>query len=97
MADERFTSLEGVPLDDLSTLLICSVRYSLGRRTYMPGAVADIVRAQLPRLERHMTDHTRPILIRDIREQERFGYGDPCDERTWQDLLAWLEREESAG
>lgn len=34
--------------DDFGAVLNCAVRYTLGRRTYMPGLVIDYIRPLLP-------------------------------------------------
>lgn len=92
--------IDTVPVsDDLRMILICAVRYSLGRRTYMPGLVTEWImenmKGKLPR-------GTIEVLRRDIREQremgERGGYealGDDCDVRTWTDFETWLIMEEN--
>ena len=84
-----------VPLDeDLRTILICAIRYSLGRRTYMPGIVTDWIKGhcagKLPK-------GTIEIMMRDIQEQREMGeranydsLGDQCDVRTWEKFEAWL-------
>jgi hypothetical protein len=84
----------------LGTLLVCSVRYSVGRRTYMPGLVADLVR-------RHWHDidqGSRETLRRDVDEaiadeaKGRGSLGDACDRATWLDLAAWMRGQvEAAG
>ena len=72
---------------DRGTLLICAVRYAIGRRTYMAGEVARIVRAGL----REIAPRDVEVLHRDIREAlEQGRAGDECDEREWRALLDWL-------
>lgn len=70
---------------DLSALLICTVRYALGRRSYIVSDANGFVR-------RYLRDtNTRDVLVRDIKGQEVLGYGDSCDLNEWMDLLMWLE------
>ncbi len=83
--------------DNLYTVAICAVRYSLGRRTYMPGLVTDWVMANF---SGRMPKGTAEIMIRDIQEQREMGeratyesLGDPCDVRTWEKFEAWLYEE----
>jgi hypothetical protein len=79
---------ERMGIGDLGTLVICSIRYTLGRQTYMPSEVARITRAQWADL----TEQDRGIVIRDVREwlgrEERRAPS--CDVETWRDLLEWV-------
>lgn len=81
--------MEKVEVDkkDLNGILICALRYSLGRRTYIVGDTCRWIKGLLPSL----AATTLTIMITDIEEQERFGYGDPCDLQNWMDLLAVLK------
>ena len=70
------------PDDPLMSVLICAVRYCLGRRTYMPELPAE----------------TALIMLRDINDQRRMGerigreaLGDPCDVKTWETFESWLQ------
>lgn len=80
---------------DLGTLLVCSVRYSIGRRTYMPSLVADHVM----RYWRDLDAGSRATLLRDVEEAIRDhdgglpSLGDACDETVWRDLEAFMRRE----
>lgn len=64
-------------------MLISAVRYALGRRTYIVELTVNYVIKELPRL----SDGCKKIMLDDITEHERFGYGDACDERDWMRLL----------
>lgn len=66
---------------------ISAVRYALGRRTYI---VRITVEYMLRRVD-IMSPGCRKIMIRDIEEQERFGYGDECDLKEWMKLLGKLK------
>lgn len=50
--------------EDFGTILICAVRYSLGRQTYMPGLVQGYIRPILPSLDKK----TLSVMQRDIEE-----------------------------
>ena len=90
--------IDTIPISDhLYAVLTCAVRYSLGRRTYMPGIVTSWAMAnftgKIPKNECE-------ILLNDIKEQremgERSGWdslGDPCDVRMWENFEAWLRKE----
>ena len=78
-------------------ILICAVRYALGRRSYIVGIVCDYVKAKINSLSKNCIN----IIIRDINEEfERYhdlGYtlGDDCDERDWIKLLEALKEIEN--
>lgn len=74
-------------------ILICAVRYALGRQSYIVGVVADYVNG----VKEQISDHCRDILVRDIQEEIEFYHkmGTTCgmdiDERRWQNLLEALK------
>lgn len=81
--------------DDFWTILICAVRYSIGRRTYMPGLVTDWIMANAS----DMPKGTAEIMLRDIQEQREFGerlgvseLGAECDVKTWTHFENWLKK-----
>ena len=83
--------------ENLYTVAICAVRYSLGRRTYMPGLVTDWIKANFTG---KIPKGTCEIMLRDIQEQREMGeranyesLGDPCDARTWEKFEVWLFKE----
>lgn len=53
----------------LATLMVCAVRYSHSRRSYMPSLVCDIIRDNIHLLD----DNAKEQLMKDIRrlQQER--------------------------
>lgn len=77
-------------------ILICAVRYALGRRSYIVGVVAEYVALKKKELSKYCVN----ILIRDIGEEiERYRLcgvtcGDECDDRTWRNLLKVLKEVE---
>lgn len=65
---------------DFGTLCICAIRYSMGRKTYMPLTVQNIVRAHISDLSE---DDIR-VMLQDREFQARMDmYGDPCDKEDW--------------
>ena len=76
-------------------ILICAVRYALGRMSYIVGEVAQYVFFKRGAL----SDQCKNIIIRDIEEElERYHaagqtLGMDCDERTWKNLLEALKGE----
>lgn len=74
-------------LDDISAMLVSAVRYALGRRTYIVDWTCEFITNNLHLL----TDKNKQVMIKDIRYQERYGYGDECDKADWMKLLKTLE------
>lgn len=74
--------------NDLCTLFICSVRYSLGRQSYMPGLVQDLIVQHAKVLT---SDH-RKLLAREIMDHyRRFNnIGAEMDTRGWLQFRDWL-------
>lgn len=80
--------------EDFGTALICAVRYSLGRRSYMPGLVIRFIRPLLP----YLCDRAIYVMIQDIASPYG-GYGDPTiDEPLWISFLdeLMIERDRRA-
>lgn len=82
------------PTDNhFQAILICAVRYSIGRRTYMPDLVTRYIKPLLP----HMTYNTLAVMRRDVEEPgtSAFGsYGDECDKETWMRFLGEIKEEQ---
>lgn len=81
--------------DFFGAVLNCAVRYSIGRRTYMPSLVTDFIRPLLP----YLSDKTLWCFERDI-EGER-NYGMEMDKELWLRFLvevrAEIERRKAGG
>lgn len=74
-------------------IIICAVRYALGRRSYIVGVVCEYVESKISTLSEGCIN----IIIRDV-EEELHRYhkagqplGDYCDERDWYRLLELLK------
>ena len=66
--------------NDLRLLLVCAFRYALGRRTYMPNAVTEL----MIRYRDLFTKYDFKQFIEDIAFQEDLkNLGDSCDIETW--------------
>lgn len=71
---------------DFMSVLVCAVRYCLGRRTYMPSLVTGWIMKNCK-----LDEKTIKIMLEDIDSQQaRFGLGDPCDYATWTNFESWL-------
>ena len=56
------------PIEDkyIGAIVICAVRYALGRESYMPGLVQDFIMRH-PEI---LTENDRQVIIRDIEEAD---------------------------
>lgn len=72
--------------DDFGSVILCAIRYCLGRRTYMPNLVCNYVRPLLPYLD----ERAIGCMERDIRECK--DYGMDFDRKMWTSLLADIHR-----
>lgn len=75
---------------DFGILVVCSIRYCFGRRTYMPSLVQEIVRGHLTEL----SDKDLGVMLEDAEFQERTAqYGDGyIDKPGW--LAFWKKVED---
>ena len=74
--------------EDFGSILICAIRYCLGRRTYMPSTITTFITPMIDRLDKK----TLFVMQRDISESK--NYGDPnIDEPHWRQFLNDLQTE----
>ena len=73
--------------DEFGAVLNCAVRYCIGRRTYMPKLVVDVIRPLLPAL----TGKTLWCFERDIEGAD--NYGADYDEEEWMQFLSEVKAE----
>ena len=77
---------------DLQDMIMCALRYSLGRRTYITGLTADFI-MRYPEL---IDERVKRVMLRDLEEyfkkREFCDIDDECDFNTWKSLYNWLER-----
>ena len=64
--------------NDFGAVLICAVRYCIGRLTYMPGLVIDFIRPLLSKLD----SKTLTVMERDIIEADSLG-DEQIDQPRW--------------
>lgn len=74
--------------EDFCTILICAIRYSIGRQTYMPSLVTDFTGPLLP----HLDDKTLSVIEKDIRNAESYG-NETIDKPIWVRFLSDVEEE----
>lgn len=87
--------------EDYDELLICAVRYALGRRTYVVDDVCTMVRNN----RKNISNNTLSVIIRDIIDFGRNNnheidldspaYGDECDLNDWMQTLSQLQIEDN--
>ena len=76
--------------DEFQSLVIYAERYAIGRMTYVPDEVNQIIRKYLPRI----ANNTLGVLIRDIElEADRDMLGMDFDKKMWLALLDTLKNE----
>lgn len=77
---------------DFETILLCAVRYAIGRQTYMPSLVIDYITPLLP----YLTDNTLRLIANEITEYEGYegGLGDEkIDKPYWEQFLRKIRLE----
>lgn len=75
-------------ITDYEHVLICALRYALGRRTYVVGIVTEYIAL----VARNLSDNCIMTMIKSIKSPP-MGYGNPWDENDWMCLLEQLEEE----
>jgi hypothetical protein len=73
-------------------IIVCAVRYALGRQTYIVGTVTDYVRDNVSMLDGHTLD----IITTSIERERYYGKGlgsMTIDEPQWLRLLDIIEEE----
>jgi hypothetical protein len=80
--------------NDLGFVVLCAMRYAIGRRTYACSIVANFIKARWRDLD---VTH-RSLLLRDLNEEierKKRGVGclgSECDEKVWRELYSWMEQ-----
>ena len=77
---------------DFKDMIMCALRYALGRRTYITDETAEFIR-KYPEL---IDERVQAVMLKDLDEyfqkREFYKSDDECDYNTWKDLYKWLER-----
>lgn len=74
--------------DDFGAVLICALRYCIGRQTYMPRLVIDYITPLIPCLD----GKTLKVMANDIRTAENYG-DEVIDKPYWLMFLRKIEHE----
>ena len=82
---------------DLKDILICALRYALGRKTYITGLVADYIMEH----REFIDERVKNVMLNDLNNYFRCRKGtitrfgkpndDECDYNKWLELKNWLE------
>lgn len=75
---------------DFSTLAICAVRYSLGRQSYMPALVCEIIKKHIDEID----SSSLLVLQRDVREYlttDGYTHSFSDIKDTWNKFLRFIE------
>ena len=80
-----------IAAEEFQSLVIYAERYVVGRMTYAPHEVGEIIKRYLPKIH----NNTLGVLINDIEHQAQFdwGLGADCDKKMWLALLDTLKNE----
>lgn len=76
---------------DLKDIVCCSLRYALGRRTYITSLVANYIMEHKELID----NRVKTIMLKDLDDyfENRNDYykDDECDYQSWLKLKKWLE------
>lgn len=66
---------------NLETILLCAVRYAIGRKSYMPSMVIDYITPLLP----YLSDNTLRLIANEITENDTYegSLGDEMIDRPY--------------
>ena len=74
---------------DISAMLLSAERYALGRQTYIVQWTCEFIANNLALI----LEKDKKVMIRDIKNQEEYGYGMWFDKEEWMKLLKILEND----
>ena len=77
---------------DFETILLCAVRYAIGRKSYMPSMVIDYITPLLP----YLSENTLRLIANEITEHDTYegGLGDEkIDRPYWKQFLREIRLE----
>ena len=60
-------TIKSEDVNDLGSLMICAVRYAIGRETYIPRIVQDFIR----KYPKAIDERVKSVILRDIEENDR--------------------------
>lgn len=73
---------------DTGAIVVCALRYCVGRTSYMPSLVVDWVKRHWSQI----SINDRNVIRRDLNQALQNQYlGHDCDVRTWHDFHEWMK------
>ena len=89
----EFPQVGGVEINkDFETILLCAIRYAIGRRTYIPSLVIDYITPLLP----YLSEDVLKLIANEITEHDTYegGLGDEMIDRPyWKQFLREIRLE----
>ena len=78
---------------DLKDIVCCSLRYALGRRTYITSLISDYIMEHSELVD----SRVKQVLLRDLEWyfhlwEDGKQIDDKCDYETWYHFKKWLEK-----
>lgn len=73
-------------MSDRDFLVVCAVRYCLGRQSYIVGTMTDYLKQNAAKIN----DADRRTILNDIDRQAQYGYGGKIDKIAWMEARASL-------
>ena len=82
--------IDYITYDELKFLLICALRYCMGRNSYAPGLVIEITERYIP----YADDNFLAIILCDLDHIQEYSWGDPdAPKYIWQKFRKEIEHE----
>ena len=89
----EFPQVGGIEINkDFETILLCAVRYAIGRQTYIPSLVIDYITPLLP----YLSEDVLKLIANEITEHDTYegGLGDEkIDKPYWEQFLRKIRLE----
>jgi len=85
----------GVTATDMWLLLMSTIRYSMGRASYMPSTCEEFLVKYSPMLSIAQLRQIGKEVEEELVRAERSGHllGMQCDHDTWRQVVGWCNRE----
>ncbi|MFW5847097.1 MAG: hypothetical protein ACOCUU_02985 [Nanoarchaeota archaeon] len=75
---------------DLRLIMMCAFRYSLGRMTYMPWTITELIKKN----SFLFNSRDWKQFIKEIKEHEKFSnLGMDCDIKTWENFVKFCKEQ----
>ena len=79
---------------DIWMMLLSTIRYSIGRTSYMPSMTIDLIKRYSDSLEDHQLAQIKREVEYELRieEQHKGHMGWECDVQTWKNFVITLDK-----